>query len=142
MCGTQSLFYDVKYLICTALIGVISHNKVDLDCDPDCALVHYGVVFVYMYGNNVAQLLLYNIQGLNPDDNNNCNNINRYHDTVRNNNEPTTSQIYDDGVNYVVNDIVRSINSDMNPNNDDNVKVDANRYYDDTNNILPFYLLW
>ena len=29
----------------------------------------------------------------------------------------------------------------MDPNNDDNVKVDGNCYYDDTNNILSFYLL-
>ena len=30
----------------------------------------------------------------------------------------------------------------MNPNNDDNVDVNANCYYDDTNNIMSFYLLW
>ena len=30
----------------------------------------------------------------------------------------------------------------MNPNNDDNVKVNINCCYDDTNNILPFYLWW
>ena len=33
-------------------------------------------------------------------------------------------------------------NSDMNPNNDDTVKVNTNCCYDDTNNILSFYLWW
>ena len=33
-------------------------------------------------------------------------------------------------------------NSDINPNNDDNVKVNVNCCYDDTNNILSFYLWW
>ena len=33
-------------------------------------------------------------------------------------------------------------NSDMNPNNDDNVKANVQCRYDDTNNILSFYLLW
>ena len=41
------------------------------------------------------------------------------HDIVRNNNE---------------HDIVQSNNDNMNPNNDDNVKVNTNCYYDDTNN--------
>ena len=105
LCGAQSLFYDMKYLICTALISVISHNKIDIDCDPDRDLAHYGVVYAYMYVSDVAWLLLYNIQGLNPDDDN-YNNMNRYHDTVRNNNEPTTSQTNDNVVNYVINEIV------------------------------------
>ena len=30
----------------------------------------------------------------------------------------------------------------MNPNNDDNMKVNANCHYDDTKNILSFYLPW
>ena len=30
----------------------------------------------------------------------------------------------------------------MNPNNDNNVKANANCYYDDTNTLLPFCLLW
>ena len=42
----------------------------------------------------------------------------------------------------LVNDIVQSNNNDMNPNNDDNVNINANCYYNDTNNILSFYLLW
>ena len=33
-------------------------------------------------------------------------------------------------------------NSDMNPNNDDNVKVNVNCCYDDMNDILSFYLWW
>ena len=61
----------------------------------------------------------------------------------------------DDVVNYVVNDIVQSNNSDINSNNEDNGKVHTNRYYDDMHNnlfkyyddcgnnkILSFYLLW
>ena len=48
----------------------------------------------------------------------------------------------DDAANYVVNVIVRSNNNDMSPNNDDDVNVNANCYYDATNNILSFYLLW
>ena len=30
----------------------------------------------------------------------------------------------------------------MHPNNDDNVKVNANCYYNDTNTLLSSYLLW
>ena len=30
----------------------------------------------------------------------------------------------------------------MNPNNDNNVNVNFNCYYDYTNNILSFYVLW
>ena len=70
LCGAQSIFYDVLYLIYVALINAISHNGVDIDCDLDCDPVHYGVVYVYLYANDVAQLLFYNIQGLNPDDTN------------------------------------------------------------------------
>ena len=74
--------------------------------------VHYGVVFAYEYPNDVAQLLLYHI----------------YY-TIRN-------YTYDN----VVNNTVRSNNKYINTNNDDNVKVGANYYDDDTNNILYFYL--
>ena len=108
-------------MIYTAFVSVTSHNGVDIDYNP----VHYGVVYAYEYTKDVAQQLFYNI-----------------HDTVRNNNEHTTNQTYDDVINYGVNDIVRSNNSDMNHNNDDNVKVDVNCYYDDTHNILSFYLPW
>ena len=122
LCGEKSRFYDVRYLTQTTFIRVTSHNGVDIDHNP----VHYGVVYAHEYANNVAQLLSYNI-----------------HDTVCNDNEHTTSQTYDNVVTYgVVNDIGRSNNSDMNPNNDNNMKVNTNCHYDDTNNILSFYLPW
>ena len=85
LCGTKSRFYDVRYLTYTAFVSVTSHNGVNIDCNP----VHYRVVFEYEYANDVAQLLLYNM-----------------HDTVRNDNEHTTNQTYDDVVNYVVNNSV------------------------------------
>ena len=50
-----------------------------------------GLYMYTFYANDVAQLLYYNIQRLNPYDNNKCNNMNQYNDDV---------------VNYVVNDIV------------------------------------
>ena len=100
--------------------------------------VHYGVVYVYVYANDVAQLLYYNIQRLNPYDNNKCNNNSPQYVIL----DRTVRIQDDDTVNYVVNDIFRSNNNDMNPNNNDNAMINANCYYDDTNNTLSFYLLW
>ena len=37
---------------------IIPHNGVDIDCDPDRDPAHYGVVYAYIYENDVAQLLL------------------------------------------------------------------------------------
>ena len=72
------MIYAAFIGVYTAFVSVISHNGVDIDCDPDGDLVHYGVVYVYVYTNDEAQLLFYNIQGLNPHNNNKCNNINQY----------------------------------------------------------------
>ena len=66
----KSWFYDAQYLISTAFVSVytafvsvISHNGVDIDRDP----VHYGVVYEYVYANDV---LFYITQGFNPYGNN------------------------------------------------------------------------
>ena len=82
LCGAQSLFYDAQYLtstafdsVYTAFVSIIPHNGVDIDCDSDRDPVHYGVVYEYVYANDV---LFYNIQGFNPFGNNKCNNLNRY----------------------------------------------------------------
>ena len=87
------------------------------------------IYIYYVYG--VAQILFYNIQGLNPNDNNKCNNMNRYNYCDNNivcKNSPhdvdvdRTVSIQDDSaVNFVVNDVVPNNNRDMNPNTDDNV---------------------
>ena len=50
LCGTKSLFYDVRYLTYTAFASVTSHNGVDIDCSP----VHYGVAYAYEYTNVVS----------------------------------------------------------------------------------------
>ena len=76
--GTTSLFSDVLYLTYTAFVSVIFYIGVDIDYDPVIDPVHYGVVYAYVYANDVLQLLLYNIQGLNPYDNNERNNMNQY----------------------------------------------------------------
>ena len=62
----------------TVFVNVISHNRVDIDCNPDRDNVHYGVVYASVYTYGVAQILFYNIQGLNLYANNKCNNMNRY----------------------------------------------------------------
>ena len=121
LCETKLWLYDIPYLTSTAFVSVTSYNRVDIDCNP----VHYGVVYAYKYENNVAQLQSYDMHGI-----------------VRNDNKHTTSQTYDDVVNYGVNGTIRSNNSDMNLNNNGSVKVDSNCHYDDKNNILFFYLPW
>ena len=63
LCGAESRFYDVQYVIYTAFVSVISYNGVDIDCDSDRNPVHYGVVYEYVYANDASQLLFYNIQG-------------------------------------------------------------------------------
>ena len=89
----------------TAFANVIFRNGVDIDRDP----VHYGVVYEYVYANDV---LFYIMQGFNPYGNNKCNDKNRYNgdynDVVCNNspqdiNVDCTVRIQD---NYVINDIV------------------------------------
>ena len=96
LCGVKSLFYDVQHLtstafvsVCTAFVSVISHNGIDIDYDHDRDPVHYGVIYAYVYANDVAQLLFYNIQGFDPYDNNKCNSMNcyngDYNDVVCNN---------------------------------------------------------
>ena len=72
LCEATSWLYDAQYLTSTAFISeytavvsVVSHNGVDT--------AHYGVVYVYVYANDLAQLLYCNIQRLNPYDNNKCN---------------------------------------------------------------------
>ena len=85
LCEAKSRFYDVQSLISTAFVSVytayvsvISHNAVDIDCDSVSDPVHHGVVYAYVYTNDVAQILYYNIQRCNQYDNNKCNNMNPY----------------------------------------------------------------
>ena len=83
--GAKLRFYDVQYLTSTAFVSATSQNRVNIDCNP----VHYGVVYAYKYPNDISQLLFYDM-----------------HDIVCTNNQHTTSQTYNDIVNYVVNDII------------------------------------
>ena len=66
LCGAKSRFYDVQsststafVSVYTAFVSVISHNGVGINCDLVSDPVHYGVVYVHVYANNVAQLLYY-----------------------------------------------------------------------------------
>ena len=107
-CGAKSRFYDVQhststafFSVTTAFIRAIFNNMLDIDCDPVSSLVHYGVVYVYIYENDVAQQLYYNIQHFGPYNNNKCNN-NRPQYVIL---DHTVHIQDDDTVNYVVNDI-------------------------------------
>ena len=71
LCGAKSRFCDVQYSIYPVFVSVLFYNGIDLDLDP----LQYGVVYTYVYANDVAHLLYYNIQGFNPYDNNKCNNM-------------------------------------------------------------------
>ena len=100
LCEAKSWFYDAQYLtstafVCeyTAVVSIVSHNGVDT--------AHYGVVYVYVYANDLAQLLYCNIQRLNPYDNNKCNNNSPQYVIL----DCTVRIQDDDTVNYVVNDI-------------------------------------
>ena len=64
--------------------------------------VIYEYVYEYIYANDVAPLLLYNIQGFNTYDNNKCNNNSPQYIIL-----DCSVRIQIDGtINYVVNDIV------------------------------------
>ena len=107
LCGAKSRFYDVQYStstaffsVTTAFVRAIFNNMLDIDCDPVSSLVHYGVVYVYIYENDVAQQLYYNIQHFGPYNNNKCNN-NRPQYVIL---DHIVHIQDDDTVNYVVND--------------------------------------
>ena len=125
-----------------------SDSDSDLDLDP----INYWVVYVYVYANDVIQLLFYNIQGSNLYDNK---------DVVcdKNVNLNFIVQIHIDKneVEYTYltyNDVHDCYNDDFSCSDYD-ANVDANCYHDDmnngpsehtydcgNNNILFFYLLW
>ena len=91
--------YDNEHTYNIHDIRVFDNN--DLDCVPVSSTVHYGVVYVYIYENDVAQQLYYNIQHFSPYNNNKCNN-NRPQYVIL---DHTVNIQDDDTVNYVVNDI-------------------------------------